>query len=197
MLKIDGCSDTAHHGNDRQDDGHGAAQPGPGHERLLLPGHPERRQAQHDAQRPRHNGQHQPDDERRQAASSPSSSGVTSRPSSDEHADLGDPAERVGEAAGGGPVRQLAVAQHQRGEIDGEEAAARAARRAAYASDGDRHDRDRIEPGGGQGDVPEAPGAQPADRDADGRADGQLREPISPSSGTVLGRARLRRRPPG
>ena len=36
----------------------------------------------------------------------------------DEHADLGDPAEPVGEAAGGGPVGQLGVAEHHRGEVD-------------------------------------------------------------------------------
>ncbi|CAM5683560.1 hypothetical protein SGLAM104S_04411 [Streptomyces glaucescens] len=57
--------------------------------------------------------------------SSPSSYGVDEEAEQDEHADLGEPAESVGEAAGGGPVRQPARCHiAMEGEVDGEEAAA-------------------------------------------------------------------------
>ena len=108
MLKIRSLPvDPAHHRDGRQDDGHRAAQPRPGQQRLLPPGHPERRQADStDAQRPRHHGQHQADDERGPDVVAQLVRG-DQQAEQDEHADLGDPAEPFGEAAGGGPVRQL------------------------------------------------------------------------------------------
>jgi hypothetical protein len=156
---------------------------------LLLPRHPEGRQAQHHAQRARHHGQHQADEEGGHDVVAEFVRG-DQQAEQDEHADLSDPAEPVGEAAGGGPMRQFRVAQHHRGEVDAEEAAAVRQRAARVRRDGDRHDGDGVEAGGGQRHVPEPPGAEPAHREPDGGTDGQLQRYLAHQYVPVVDRAR-------
>ncbi len=55
---------------------------------------------------------------------------------------------------------------------------------------GDRHDRDRVEAGGGQRHVPQTPGAQPAHRETDRRADRQLQQDHAQQHVPVVDRAR-------
>ncbi len=55
--------------------------------------------------------------------------------------------------------------------------------------DGDGHDGDRVEAGGGQGDVPQPVGAEEADRDADGRADGEFQGDLAEEHVPVVDRS--------
>ncbi|GAA3058963.1 hypothetical protein GCM10020000_47300 [Streptomyces olivoverticillatus] len=120
--------------------------------------------------------------------SAPSSWGGDQQAEQDEHADLGDPAEPLGEAPGGGPVRQLGVAEDQRGEIDGQEAGAVRERAARVGHGRDGHHGDRVEAGGGQRHVPQPVRAQQADGEADGGADGQLQGDLAEQQVPVVDR---------
>ncbi len=167
------AGDVGDHRDRRQDDGHRTAQTGPGQQGLLPPGNAERQQAQQDRQRTGHEGQDHADDQGRDYVVQEVVRG-DQQAQQDEHADLADPAEPLGEAAGGRGVRQFGVAEDDGGQIDGEEARAVGQGAGRVGGDGDGHDGDRVEAGGGQCHMPHAVRAEPADGQSDGGADGQL-----------------------
>ena len=103
------------HRDRRQHDRHRAAQPGPGQEGLLAPGHPER-QAWTPVQRPGGPAaiSTRPTTSAGQICAG-SRDGEASRPEHHEQADLGEPGRRPRRSPRiAGPVRQPGVAEHQR-----------------------------------------------------------------------------------
>ena len=65
----------------------------------------------------------------------------------DEEPDLRQPGHTLGERAGGRAVRELAVAEHQRGDVHGGEAGAVHGRRGAVREEGEGEHRQRVEAG--------------------------------------------------
>ncbi len=80
----------------------------------------------------------------------------------DEQADLGQPADAVGEGARGGAVRQDGVAEHEAGQVGGDEAGGVHEARRGEGDDAQADGGQRIEAGGGQGHVAQREGAGPA-----------------------------------
>ena len=79
--------------------------------------------------------------------------GVDQQAEQDEQADLRQPAEPLGERPGGRAVRQPGVGEHDRGQIGGEEPAGVGAARRGERDHAEPERRERIQPGGGQGDA--------------------------------------------
>ena len=169
----------------REHDRHGAAQPGPGQERLLAP----RARRNHETLASTASGrasstQHQAERERGQdLAGQPG--GVGQQPEQHEQADLGDPAQRLGETADGG--RRAAGARcpgpARRGTRRG--SPSRAGRRGPVRRDGQAEHRDRVEAGRRQGHAAQQQGAGQPDRQADRRADGQLEHRLAEQHATT------------
>ena len=150
--QADGAGHAGVHRDGGQHDRDRAAQPGPGQERLLPPGHPQRQRADEHRGGPGHQHQRRArgygrDDLRGQ----PGWGGE--QPEHDEQADLGEPGDAFGEAADGRAVREPGVAQDKRGHVNGEEAAGAGQRRRPVAGDDERQDRDRVQARGRQRDT--------------------------------------------
>ena len=106
--------------DERQHDRHRTAQPGPRQERLLAPRHPERRRRRDHRQRPRGHDQHDPGDERGDdGLDQPARRGV--EPEQHEQPDLRQPARALGERQHVAAVREVGVAEHQRGDVGREQ----------------------------------------------------------------------------
>jgi hypothetical protein len=156
-----------------QHDRHRAAQAGPGKERLLPPGHAQRqRGGEHRGGAGEEHQRHAHHDGGQDLRGQPSR-GVQ-QAEHDEQPDLGEPADSLGEAAGGRAVRQMGVAEHYRGNVDREETARLGLRRGPVARDDQRQHRDRVQAGGRQRHPAQGQRAEHPDRQADGGAPDQL-----------------------
>ena len=107
-------------------------------------------------------------------ATSPRSLGNTSSPKREEEPDLGHPGQPLVEHDDRVPGRDGRAAEHEAGQVDGEEARAVSEVGGAEGerAGGDR--RDRIKPPGGEAHTPEGPHGREADAQAAHRADAHL-----------------------
>ena len=141
---MSGVPDDERHG--REHDRHGAAQPRPRQEDLVAPRHPEPRHRRHHRQRPGDEEQDEADDDRGDELLVEARR-VGEQAEQHEQPDLGDPAERVGEALERHPVGQAHVAEHERREVRREEAGDVQGRADGIREHGERDDADREEGG--------------------------------------------------
>src|SRR6476469_8073035 len=106
-----------------------------------------------------------------------------------EEADLGDPAERVGEALERHPVGQSHVAEHEGREVGGEEAGDVDRGADRIRQDGERDDADREEGGRRAGDAVQQLPTDPAHGTPDEGAPGELDRGVQHEHPPGVGRA--------
>ena len=140
---------AARHRDRREHDRNGAAQPGRGGERALLPAEPPADGGDQHRQRPRHRDQRSADEQRRQDGRA-EPRWHRQQTEHDEQPDLCEPRNAVREPEGRAPVRKPCVAEGERRDVVGEEAARVDARRRGVRRQCQRHRRDRIETCGRQ-----------------------------------------------
>ena len=157
-------------------DRHRTAQAGPRQERQVAPPHRLHDAADDDRQRPGHEREHEAGDQRLDDGVEVDARRREEQPEHHEQPDLGQPRHPLGEGAGRHPVRELAVAEDQRGDVDRGEPGGVHRRRSAVRRERQAQDRERVEAGGRQRRPPHHPRAAHADRGADQPAGDQLED---------------------
>ena len=159
----------------REHDRYGAPQPGPRHEHLLAQRHPVRHTSRRSprAAGPRRSAADRPATAMPRRSRAMIRSGRQQQPEHHEQPDLRQPGDALGEGPGRGAVRQLAVAEHQRGRVDGGEPGGVQGRRTGVGED-----RQASAPRSGTGPTTAArPGASPRRRRSRPRARRPRRRP--------------------
>ncbi len=179
-----GVGQPRHHGEHRQNDRHGAAQPDPGDEPALARGevlewqqaYPDRDGA---GEQDHPHGQRQ-----RRQGDGQQLVGGGEQPQHQEHADLAEPGEAVQHRQGGAATAQGEVAEQQAGEVDGQDAATAYRRGEGEDEQAAAHGQQRVEAGGQPGAVDELP-QQPAGAKADAGSQPELLEQLQQQKAAI------------
>ena len=164
-----GALHVGRHRDRRQNDRHSPAQTGPGQEEPLVAAEPEPCRTGEDCQGARDKGQQQAGSNTGANGDPGETVGVGQQTEHDEQADLTDPADALREGSGGVLIGQVAIANHDGGDVNRGESGHADPHTDTVGGHGPRHRSDGVEVSGWQVDASPDPDGHPpnAQTDAD------------------------------